>query len=542
MSEQTFRDLSKKVVERFLQTVVVLDDGAFMDSPVGVLTVQEPDKNVPILGEEPEDAATSPEASGPLTRNLDAQELITNFAARGLVCAVLAPWKDKNGSDATINAARRADIVILDWKLGDKGEQATSIIRSLIEKDEATGGRLRMIVVYTASPTLEDIRKAVRVAISDVLPDLNLKDLDQPDKVLALEAPHTRLLFIRKGSTSDTAGRISESDLPGRLIDEFVDVGKGILANVVLGCVAAIREETHHMLARFHPGLDAPFLTHRILLATPEDAEDYAVDLLSSELLAVLQGQVIGAEYADRRAIRLALTELKDQNVEFRLMTKKDSDEDPETITVDDLMKLVDAGPSVLEKISSVSVSPKKLHERLYMLLSEDLKTGVALHNEFARVSAHAREQVLVDPDYRAKLSLGSIVREEDEYLVCIQPSCDALRLEKPTQFIFASLSIDPSSFDVIVRNSEGEDIRLKLNAQSSKIRTATFEPDQATGMVLSPVGNPVQTFRSVEDKSFVWMCDLRTSFAQRFVHRIANNLSRIGLDEFEWQRRHSPA
>ena len=154
MSEQTFRDLSKKVVERFLQTVVVLDDGAFMDSPVGVLTVQEPDKNVPILGEETEDAATSPEASGPFTRNLDAQELITNFAERGLVCAVLAPWKDKNGSDATINAARRADIVILDWKLGDKGEQATSIIRSLIEKDEATGGRLRMIVVYTAEPRL----------------------------------------------------------------------------------------------------------------------------------------------------------------------------------------------------------------------------------------------------------------------------------------------------------------------------------------------------------------------------------------------------
>ena len=543
MSEQTFRDLSKKVVERFLQTVVVLDDGAFMDSPGGVPTVREPDKNVPIPGEEPEDAATSPEASGPFTHNLDAQELITNFAERGLVCAVLAPWKDKNGSAATINAAQRADIVILDWKLGDEGEQATRIIRSLLEEDEKAGGRLRMIVVYTADPDLEAIREAVRTEMSDVLP--NLEAIKRPGKVLALKAPHTRLLFIRKGSTSDTAGQIDESGLPGRLIDEFVDVGKGILANVVLGCVAAIREETHRMLARFHPGLDAPFLTHRILLATPEDAEDYAVDLLSSEFLAVLQRQMIGAEYAGREAIRLALTEREGQDVMFRLMITKDSEEKAKEITVDDLMKLVDNGPEGLGEISGVSVSQKKLHKRLYLLLSEDLETGIALHHEFARVSAHAREQALVSPTYRAKLSLGSIVREGKEYFVCIQPACDALRLKEATQFIFASLSTDisptdTSSFDVVVRNSEGEDIPLKLDDQASKIRTATFEHDQDTGIVLSSVDESIRTFRSTKKEVFVWVCDLRTSFAQRFVHRIANNLSRIGLDEFEWQRRHS--
>ena len=546
MSEQTFRDLSKKVVERFLQTVVVLDDGAFMDSPGGVPTVQEPDKNVPILGEEPEDAATSPEASGPFTRNLDAQELITNFAERGLVCAVLAPWKDKNGSEATITAARRADIVILDWKLGDKGEQATSIIRSIIKKDEATGGRLRMIVVYTADPDLEAIREAVRAAMSDVLSDLEA--IDRPGKVLALKAPHTRLLFIRKGFTSFQAGSISESDLPERLIDEFVDVGKGILANVVLGCVAAIREETHRVLARFHPRLDAPFLTHRILLTTPGDAEDYAVDLLSSEFLAVLQSQAVGTKYAGSEAIRLALTEREGQDVKFRLMTTKDPEKEAKTITVDELMKLVDKGPAGLKKISNIpnGQGPQdKLHERIYLLLSEDLETGITLHDEFARVSAHAREQALVSSTYRAKLSLGSIVREGEEYFVCIQPACDALRLKKSTQFIFASLSpdtsSDTSSFDVVVRNSEGEDIRLKLNARASKIRTASFMPYLDTGIVLSSVGEPVQTFRSTKNEEFVWMCDLRTSFAQSFVHRIANNLSRIGLDEFEWQRRHSP-
>ena len=125
MSEQTFRDLSKKVVERFLQTVVVLDDGAFMRPKVEAGELQAPDENAPILEEEPEETAPAPEVPESPEHTLDAQALITNFAARGLVCAVLAPWEGGDGSDATINAARRADIVILDWKLGDEGKLAT---------------------------------------------------------------------------------------------------------------------------------------------------------------------------------------------------------------------------------------------------------------------------------------------------------------------------------------------------------------------------------------------------------------------------------
>ena len=179
------------------------------------------------------------------------------------MCAVLAPWSDGDGSAATISASRRADIVILDWQLGDEGAQATGIIRQLIENDAEAGGRLRMIAVYTANPDLE----AVRAAVGEVL--TNFKATDRPGNILALEAAHTKILFICKGATSALAGRIEEPDLPARLIDEFVDIAKGILANVALGCIAAIREDTHRVLARFHSGMDAPFLTHRIL---PRDA------------------------------------------------------------------------------------------------------------------------------------------------------------------------------------------------------------------------------------------------------------------------------
>lgn len=538
----TFEELSKEVVERFLQTVVVLDDGAFMGPDAGPV-VREPEENTPVLEEGPEDSedgAAAPDAGGASANALDAHALISGFAARGLVCAVLAPGSGDDESEITIGIARRADIVILDWQLrqGASGEVATGIISRIKEEDAASGGRLRMLVVYTADPDLEKVRAEVSRVIDECVPS------ERPGGVLALKARHTTILFVRKGSTSAVGGRIGEDDLPGRLIDEFVEMGNGILANVTFGCIAAIREETHRVLARFHRGMDGPFVTHRILLATPDDAEDYAVELVCSEVLAVLQSGMVGARYAGREAIQLALGEREARGDEFRLMTQKDSAEGARTITAEDFMKLVDAGPPGLAEIVNGGGGPKqqkRLYERVHLLLFPDLAAGMAAHREFARVSACVREQGHVPSGYRATLSLGTIVRVGDEYFVCIQPACEAVRLGGPTQFLFAALSDDATSFDVMVKDAVGQEIGLRLNTQTSAIRADCFEPDRNSGTIRSAVDNGMRTFTSISDEEFVWACDLRRSLAQRFVHRIASSLSRIGLDEFEWQRRQSP-
>ncbi len=539
----TFGQLSKEVVERFLQTVVVLDDGAFM-GPAPVPVVREPEENTPIREEGPEDlenGAGAPEAGVPSANALDADALISGFAARGLVCAVLAPGTGDDGSEVIIGIARRADIVIVDWQLSQEasGEVATGIIRRIKEEDGAAGGRLRMLVVYTANPDLESVRAEVSGVIDECVPS------ERPGGVLALKAEDTTILFVRKGSTTEVAGRIGEPDLPGRLIDEFVEMGNGILANVTFGCIAAIREETHRVLARFHRGMDGPFVTHRILLATPDDAEDYAVELVCSEVLAVLRSSMVGARYAGREAIQLALGEREARGDEFRLMTQKDSAEGARTITAEDFMKLVDAGPRGLAEIvdnGGTSSQQRRLYERVHLLLFPDVAAGMAAHREFARISACVREQGHVPAGYRATLSLGTIVRVGDEYFVCIQPACEAVRLEGPTQFLFAGLSDGASSFDVMVKDALGQELGLRLNTQSSAIRGDTFRPDPGSGTVRSAAENGMQTFTSISDEEFVWACDLRRSLAQRFVHRIASSLSRVGLDEFEWQRRQSPS
>ena len=537
-NSQDFQGMSKSVAERFLQTVVVLDDGAYM-IPVEVpQTVVEPEEDVAIL-EEPEDGAGGPaDPQATPTNALDAQTLIIGFAKHGLVCAVLAPLLNEDGSEATVRASRRADIVILDWQLGDHGERAKAIIREIIEQDASAGGRVRMMVVYTASLDLEAARSAVAADLAE------FKAIDRPGGILALGTRQSRVLFVSKGKTSDTDGRVEEAHLPARLIEEFAEMTKGLLSNVSLGSIAALRDETHHMLARFHRGLDAPFLTHRMLLASPEDAEAYAVDLVTSEFIATLQGKRIGSAYADREAIQAALVETQQSGFEFRIMTAKNAVASAKTVSADNLMKLVDSGPSGLADIPSfegTTSQQEKLHERLYVAFSKSIEESVASNHEFARLSAHARERARVRDDFQARLDLGTIVQTEEEYLVCVQPTCDTLRLQEATQFLFAVLAKSKGEFDLVVQDESETDIRLKLNSKISAIRALTFEPDVAKATVLSSAKGEEGAFTCVSGQKYLWLCDLRASFAQRFVHRIATDLSRIGLDEFEWQRRHAP-
>ena len=529
--------LSEEVAHAFLQTVVVLDDAAYMGQSATPGPLIEPAEEVTVFGEDAEDGVDAEGTSGRDRRTLDAEALVNGFAAEGLVCAVLTAGSAGSGVPATLRASRRADIVILDWHLGDQGGKALELLAHLAGRDVAEENRLPMVVVYSASPVIARIRDQVAEALS------GFEAVDRPGKVLALQSTRTMILFIRKGSTSTTEGSISEPDLPVRLISEFAAASSGILRNLALGGVAAIREETHRVLARFHRGMDGPFLTHRILRTPPEDASDYATDLLGSEFMSVLRNREVGPTYAGRDAIHGALTELKAAGQEFMLRVGDGSGTEEQSLSVSDVMRLVDAGSDGLKEIESVQIGEKKqktLHERLYRLLASNGDDGVAAHREFARLSTHMREFGTIDPQGRIALGLGSIVRRVDEYLLCIQPRCDAVRLKGDIQFVFSALMNKSGELDIVVREIDGHDVCLACNASSAAIRVDRFASDRTSGRVLAAQSGAHHAFTSVAGEEYIWLCDLQPSFAQRFVHRIANNMSRVGLNEFEWQRRQS--
>ncbi|WP_156139419.1 hypothetical protein [Sphingomonas sp. 35-24ZXX] len=113
--------------------------------------------------------------------------------------------------------------------------------------------------------------------------------------------------------------------------------------------------------------------------------------------------------------------------------------------------------------------------------------------------------------------------------------------MDKPTQFIFAALHRDEVAFDLVVKDVAGAEVCLRLETKAANIVTATFAPDADAKVVLSSLAAEDFTFTASSGETFAWMADLRVSIALRFANRIANDLARIGLDEFEWQRRFAP-
>ena len=66
---------------------------------------------------------------------MDADAVIGGFADIGSVCAVLNPAPGDEFRERTVKTARRADIVILDWKIHDSvGDAALEVMRDILQE------------------------------------------------------------------------------------------------------------------------------------------------------------------------------------------------------------------------------------------------------------------------------------------------------------------------------------------------------------------------------------------------------------------------
>lgn len=81
----------------------------------------------------------------------DYQALSEAFAKDGIACCgLLAKSFNVEEKDIITASSRKADITILDWDMqSDSGQFAIEIIKSIIAADIISGGRLRLLSIYT---------------------------------------------------------------------------------------------------------------------------------------------------------------------------------------------------------------------------------------------------------------------------------------------------------------------------------------------------------------------------------------------------------
>lgn len=501
-------DLVIQNVTKFLQTVVVIDDQAWLN---------QSSCGAPQTPEDPED--------------LDAKTLIDGFANDGIACAVLLPYSADDELTQATNLVESADIVVLDWIIrGDNGRKAREIIRRILQADD-NSDRMRLIVIYTGERNLNSV--AARA-----LAELNQHLCGETENVdgFTFQSGSVRLAILAKEHTPvdplnlDVASRrISIPELPGRLIREFASMTEGMLPNVAVAGLSAIRSQTHKLLSKFSSNLDPAYIGHRALLDNPSDAEDHVVSMLVTEIWAILENGNV-TEPADIQSIRSWIDQMSTENpIRFNLLPSR-------TNNVDDVIELLTTGIEDGEYDDFIDWGWGNLTHAFVSNTEAD-----SSNREFAMM-LHLKTRY---GDRRPALTLGTILYSDDDtdssYWICLQPKCDSVRIKTPRAFPMIRLRSvvnHRSVFDIVVKRHGASKLLYVPRKPLSMTMVEFGNIDPPTEMILAEQVGSNWQFNSVSGATFEWLGELKDEHAQRLANEFAATFARVGVNEAEWVRR----
>lgn len=588
MTLTTHRDLAQK----YLQSVVVLDDR--LRGVSGVTEIEPTDLVEPTAEDraaEGEDdysdadeatAETAQDASGvegaaddgdtddakdPSKDDGDDEDgavdgfaLVDQFAQLGLVCSLISPPQaqfEVKATDAIRRLANRADAFIFDWRLyGDRGRLVRQLITELVNSTGPGLARVRMIVVYTSQQNRADIRDEIAAHLRGVGIKLEAEGDPAPgaDGPALLHGENFRISVLGKPQT--IVGRAPRGShvlgidaLPGWLVDEFATVTEGLLRGVALEALAALRDNTTHLLTRVGPEVDPAFVSHSYLTQT---GLEFAIQLINQELETIVSSTVQAGSVDDDSLTEWVYAKFAhDKHQPYvvsggaALVVSGDADEWLEHLR-GQMVKLVKkALPTTTDRkpklerfatVTSLFVDPSKAEEA-------DMRMGA--------MSSLAR--TLFDPVYSTpSLHLGTVLRDdEDGYWLCLQPMCDSVRIpEGGRAFPLSPLAVvgAKDEFDLIVpvpppESDSGSDpapmwLRLRRKTQPHHTKMPVFLP-ASEGVPVCPTGDSPSEWRlkDANGVGYAWIAELRPQHGQRISNDNAGQISRVGLDESEWLR-----
>lgn len=544
---KTFDQLAQQVAGEFLSTVVIVDDQAVLtpsptsESPHVLITPQRQGG--------PSDADRGPLAgSTDPAHRLDAKKLIDSFSSIGIVCAVLRPSdREIESFDRVLPPiAESCDVIVIDWVLYEfkQGEKTMEIIRHLLESSRPEAGRARLIIIYTGETDLEGIASSIRETF-------NIPQQNGATDRFTIQRGAARICIYAKEQTRLPVGatdrKVDFDKLPQTIVAEFASMTGGLVANVALRSLAALRANTHQLLRKFHSELDPPYVTHSTLKGQ-EDAADHLIPLIASEIQAVLEdGRV--ADLANRRRVLQWLRYQLSRGLTFTL---------PQHTTEREyragLAFLVEHGVSdeslgeLFEKHAKFANGVLKNIKKATGAICDDLTRIVTVEGDRPNVADHELAALMsVRSHYSSAtpvLALGSIVLEtagsQSRYLLCVQPRCDSVRLAGERAFPFLPMKqvADNEKCDFII-DRNGKPVRLLLSRNPFEVQMVRFAPTGAReNQILAHGRRGGRFFKATGTRArYRWVADLKTAHAQRVANQYAYQLSRVALTESEWFR-----
>lgn len=552
----TLTDFSVYATEQFLQTAVFIDDKIYDQKLRAVVEPTALQKPLPLRKLALKSVKHIPSEKVEVGNVSDAQEysphdILTSFAKKRIVCSLYQPTKEASvgfSSDA-YHLCVAADIVIVDWDLyGDYGAKAKELISNLIHQSLTdVPEQLRLVLIYTSVPNLTTVANEIYEALAKVIP--SGVDPKQEDKGLALHTQNTRVAIIGKpGRRLDEYRDYEEAEknLATRAIKEFAKLASGLLQGAILLGLAKIRGNSRKILSKFDSAIDPAFLTHRALSLPDEEASDHVIPLLVAEIQSVLEDSLPNSVITSELISDWCQSQWQPQaHAKSFIGDKIDIREFAENfclsgVDIKDKYQSMKKMNSLIKKDGSWSTNDRNTFKQLVAFLHPVLESKencnlAILMSQRTHYSEKGRD-----------LSLGTIVRcdveSRKEYLICLQPICDSVRLADKRSFIFCilqSVDIDGGQdkiSHVVVDDSGLVGLRFKPKSFNSLI--AEFVPDSETKTVIARQhGAERFYFTSTAPLKYFWIAQLKAEHAQRAVEQFASDLSRVGLTESEWLR-----
>lgn len=565
-------EIEREVALRFLQTVVVVDDQAYTP-------VEENVERASVEGDFIDNEYSQPDAyvepfDLPDPQDFDTEIVVEAFADLGINCAVLAPDPVQRDADMfrIEKLARRSDIVILDWVINPRdnanpipqSDDQTSLefIGKILKEDFEDGGRMRLICIYTGA---QDAAVIVDKICNVVNEDIRNKPPTGRGNIIDFES--TRVVVLGKARTYPvtTIESIESADLPGRVVDEFARfVATGLLREIALESLSSVRDESHRLLRRFDVDLDPALISHRST-TSPADAEQFAKNLVGSELGAIVLNADVAAALSDDRVNDYIDKALAGRDTAFYWKAPRGGPH--VSLPMGIVEKALKMGINRSEEVGDTSQKLSPRYSRTPLLLRGDAKSvraqSTQIDSRFSMLSSLARDPafegkgssapimqlgvIISDsstptPTTRAGLTRGELASAAENaapasHWVCLQPLCDSVRIDGPTKFPLLPLRPGSTNFNYVVEH-EGDHIALEhAGLKISEMELVSFRPDAALKVVNATWDGARWVFSSDDGGTYIWRGSLRLDKAHKLLHSVVSTAGRIGIDEYEYLR-----
>ena len=512
---QTFEEITRKVVDRFLQNILFIDDNAYSDNKENAF---------------------------------DAQEISSVFAKNGKLCTVYAPHHENDISNC-ISLFAKADVVVLDWYLNletnlpenneadadeddPRGKYTKYLIKAIVE--EAKDEKLKLVIVYTGDgDKLKEITNKIYENI------LNNGEYTLTEEDCRIDSSNMVILVRAKYNGEDQFKHIEYlkdkvikyEDLPDFIISVFAKHVDGLLPNFALMAISMIRENTSRILNVYSSELDIAYLGHKTVLPNKDDSKKLLMKLFGESITDLISS--IDTDTQDWLSlwIESRFSESKTINVSEKKAISVDKDIVGKLLVehFDDFDKYI---KTQIPTLSNNDI--RTIHNNATMLFCNNVSTIKKANILFAKLTHH--KNVFLPKAECPILTLGTVIRsiKKNNYYLCIQQNCDSLRIDGERRFLFLPLVKTGGETHIIINDNN-----YQVAKSTFQIKTIRFEADKAKKCVCSKrverTGNLV--FTSIYNEEYEWVMELKELHAQRILNSYCANLARIGIDESEWLR-----